>query len=344
MRPRKPLASQMPLASRCAAWCWVALALMFAAACVPSVDDGDDASDGDDQVAVDDGSSSTSSDLTTRTTGVPTMQPTSAEELGIPLDSAGRPYDNDWGPLGDGAETRTVATFEIPDGVVEVIDADTLYLPGPIDIRDTETVRFRTTTELELSVVWQRRGLAEDESPTTDDRTDPVRWYELSATGGEVPEGADDGAEAVLGVLLADPEATIARWGPFEAAYDSRGGVGAFTSRSVINWAGRNLTADQAMVETPLTAGLPLRLVEVDDVEGPDVFVFDNGAGGGPAVLSEGFDENDQLVAMMLWDPRYPWRLAVADGEPPADVTEREDELIDCIEGRRLVDRWGRCT
>jgi hypothetical protein len=315
---------------------------LLASACVPEPDQaGDDQADG--QATVDgvdgaggDGSGSTA---TPRTTGVPTMQPTPAEDLGIALDEDGRPYDNDWGPMDDTVETRRVGVFEVPDGVLEVIDAESLYQPPLVDIRDTETVRFRTATELELSIVWQQRTVPDGESPSTEGRIDPVRWYE-SAAGGST----DGRYEAVLGVLLADPDATVVRWGRLQTGYNSGAGVGAFTSRSLLNWAGRNLTAEQPLVATPLTPGNPFKLVEVDDVDGPDVFVFDSGAGPGRGVLTEGFDENDQLVAVMLWDARYPWRLSVPDGRPPTQIDEREGELIDCIEGRRLVDRWGRCT
>ncbi len=329
VRPRKLLALQLLL-----------VLAILAAACVPMSDTAGEV-DADDNT---ESAQATSSTTPSRTTGVPTMQPTPAEDLGIALDPTGRPYDNDWGPLDDEAETRFVARLEMPEGRIEVVDGDTLYLPTIPDVRDTETVRFRTSSTLDLSIVWQRRTVDDGEPPTTDGRIDPVRWYPVDdAAAGD---NGEDAAvfEAVLGVLLVDPEATVVRWGAMEPAYDSPRGIGAFTGRAVLNWANRNLDIGNPLVPEQLPVDEPFQLIEVDDVEGADVFLFDNGAGPGPAMLVEGFDEDDRLVALLLWDPRYPWRLAMTEGEPPADIVEREDELIDCIEGRRLVDRWGRCT
>lgn len=82
---------------------------------------------------------------------------------------------------------------------------------------------------------------------------------------------------------------------------------------------------------------------DLDSVRGPETIVFSNGYGDGAFPLTRGYDDKGDLVAVMIWDTRYPWRLAVPDGEPPADVTEREEQLIECMEGRREVLGDGSC-
>jgi len=34
----------------------------------------------------------------------------------------------------------------------------------------------------------------------------------------------------------------------------------------------------------------------------------------------------------------------ILDGTPPADVTEREDEIQECLDGTRPVQAFGYCT
>jgi hypothetical protein len=59
--------------------------------------------------------------------------------------------------------------------------------------------------------------------------------------------------------------------------------------------------------------------------------------------MTRGLDADGQVAALIVWDPRSAWRVAVSDGDPPPDVTNRENELIECMEGRRTVDSFGNC-
>lgn len=67
----------------------------------------------------------------------------------------------------------------------------------------------------------------------------------------------------------------------------------------------------------------------------------DSATGGFP--MSNGFDADGRLVEIVLPTLTYPWRLMVPDGTPPADVTKREDELLECLNGDRPVTVAGRC-
>ncbi len=268
------------------------------------------------------------------------MRPTSADELGIVVDPAGRPYDYSLGPNGTTTEWRPLTILQVDRGRLEIIDGEAFSRPLPVSIRDTESVNFRTATELDVRIVWQQRPRPEqvEDVPRGGSRRPEPTLYEL----GDGPDA--DLVESILGLQLSVRGSTVERWSRFELAYQTDEGFAAVTSRAVIEWADQNLEFGEPLMEIDLSAGRPYLLADIDEEPGIDFLLFDNGGGEGSYRLTEGFDEDDQLVAVMLWDPRYPWRLAVPDGEPPPDVTEREDELIDCIEGRRLIDKWGRCT
>ncbi len=275
------------------------------------------------------------------------MRPSSAEDLGVVLDQSGRPYDNYWGPQGTTVERRSLTNLQVDRGRLEVVDGDALYGPQLLTIRDTESANYPTAEELELRVYWQQfsdPALVESMEgdvpsklyPAPDGTTD-------STTEGEM-------VEAIIGVEVAVPGTTVVRWGAFELAYQSKDGLGAITSRKIIEAAAPDFEFGDAILTRELTDDKAYLLADLDDVPGHDLFLFDNGGGSrsnsgdGRYELTEGFDENDQLVSVMLWVSRFPWRLAVSEGTPPPDVTEREQELTDCIEGRRLIDKWGRCT
>ncbi len=237
----------------------------------------------------------------TVTTVEPRMGPTSPEELGIALDPSGRPYD---APIGEGTEVepRLLDRFHITDGRLRVLDGNALEV-RPTNA-DAHQVDFGVE-ELDVRIVWERLTIAGRER------------------------------EDVLGVRVEVPGATVARWGPFEPAYGTDGGVGAITSQAVIDRAEAGPDVDLEQV---------LEVFDLDGEPGPDSMVFHNGFGDGGFPMSRGTDADGELVAMLIWHTRYPWRLAVPDGTPPPDVTEREQQLQECIDGTRLVDEHGRCT
>ncbi len=304
-----------------------------ASACVPS----EAASDGQEQQ--DDSSTTVVQDVP-QTTGVPRMRPTSAEDLGIALDETGRPYDNYWGAQGTVVERRLLTRLQIDRGRLELFDGDALGGPVVITIRDTESVNFATAEELNVGLYWQQ--FPTGSVPAAMQGEVPTKLYPLGT-------GADgDTKEAIIGVELSVPGSTVARWDAFEPAYESDEGLGAATSRRMLEVTAQDFEFGDFLIEEPLLEqDRAYRLADLDDEPGNETFLFDN---GGPArvarqyELTEGFDEDGQLVSVLLWVRRFPWRLAVAEGTPPADIVEREEELIDCIEGRRLIDKWGRCT
>lgn len=249
-----------------------------------------------------------------RTTIVPTMQPTTAEALGIALDPEGRPYDNGAGAQGTVTEQRLLASMVIDDGRILLMDGEAFLSRAPIADADRETVNFRNQTTLDVNIVWQRDAAEED------------------------------GPEQILGVRIGVRDAVVAEWGRFDEAYSASGGLGGVISRTAFDWARFNLSPGDTLLPAGPTEDRPFVLADVAGETGRDVLIFDTGEDTDDFVYADGFDEDGRLVAIMIWDGRFPWRLAVPDGTPPPDVTEREDELIDCIEGRRTIDRWGRCT
>lgn len=290
--------------------CLLVAAALLVAGCVATVSPGDGADDAGDAEDAN----------VRRTTIIPTMRPTSAADLGIVLDPSGRPFDNYWGPQGTTVETRFLTRMQIDGGRVELIAGEELYAPAPITLRDTLSVNFRDADRLELYVVWQRR-------PSAD-------------------EGSSRIEESILGVRLSVPGSTVARWDSFRDAYETTEGLGGITSRAVLERSELNLDPQLPLIDTELAEHRNFVLDDADGEPGNDVFLFDNGTDGvdGEYPITRGFDEDDRMVAIMLWDERFPWRLAVSAGEPPPDITEREEELADCIAGRRLIDKWGRCT
>lgn len=314
---------------------FVCLSLVFAvvvSACsepAASIEDAEEPNDSSTTIVAD----------VSRTTGVPRMRPTSAQELGIALSPDGRPYDNYWGPQGTTVEQRLLTKLNIDRGRLEILDGDALDGPALITIRNTESVNYATAEQLDIRLYWQQ--FTDAAAVESMQGLVPNRVYQI----GTGPDG--EMVEAIIGVEISVPGTTVAQWSRFELAYESQIGIGAITSRLAIELAGRDFEFGDAIVEELLPEGRPYKLADIDGQPGNDLFLFDNGAArGGESSfeLTEGFDENGQLASVMLWSPRFPWRLAVEDGIPPADITEREDELIDCIEGRRLIDKWGRCT
>ncbi|MEM7272161.1 MAG: hypothetical protein AAF547_03685 [Actinomycetota bacterium] len=265
-----------------------------------------------------------------RTTIVPRMRPTPADELGIVLDPTGRPYDNEVGPQGSTTEERLLASLFVDRGRLYLVDGESFLNPGPIAAGDRATVNFRGQTDLDVRIVWQQPPSAdddqtEDEPAADDDPDQQVR-------------------ETILGVRIGARGAEVSTWGRFERAYQTDTGLGGVISRTGFEWARDNLDEQTPLLDQRPTPDRPFLLADVAGETGRDLLLFDNGVGAGEFVYTEGFDADGALVAIMIWDRRYPWRLAVPDGEPPPDVTEREQELIDCIEGRRVIGRWGRCN
>ncbi len=310
----------------------VCLAVVFAMLCAACVSDAESDPATEDGAVTDD---ATEDGSVARTTIVPTMRPTSADDLGIALDRFGRPYDNYWGPEGAIAEMRLLTRLQVPGGRIELVEGEAFQRANPVTVSDTTTIDFRESGEFDLRIVWERRQVDE---PDADSES------ESDSDSDSDSDSAHE--ESILGVFVGLQDRTVARWGSFANAYESSNGLGGITTRSVLDWADRNAEPGEPLIDGEFIDGRPFILGDLDTEPGRDIMLFDHGVGRGTRdfVYTRGFDEDDRLVAIMVWDQRFPWRLAVSEGTPPPDVTEREDELLDCIEGRRLIDKWGRCT
>ena len=93
-----------------------------------------------------------------------------------------------------------------------------------------------------------------------------------------------------------------------------------------------------------IAAGFTHVFNDWDGIPGDESFIFANGTGDGGFPIAPGFNADDRLVSLIVWDPRQPWRLAVTDGTPPPDVTGREEQLLGCMEGTHPIDNYGSCV
>lgn len=50
-----------------------------------------------------------------------------------------------------------------------------------------------------------------------------------------------------------------------------------------------------------------------------------------------GYAADGTVASALMFDTHFPWRLAIFDGTPPASVTEREDEFLECMAGVRPI-------
>ena len=138
----------------------------------------------------------------------------------------------------------------------------------------------------------------------------------------------------LYGIRLDVPSTTVDRWTEFETAYCTDGGTGRISS-----W--RSLEQQGDVGEDVF--GPDVWLGDDDDRAGNDTIVFSNGFGDGCFPMSRGLDSQGGTVALVVWNPIYPWRLMMPDGTPPPDVLRREAEIQECLEGRRAVVAWGYC-
>jgi hypothetical protein len=82
---------------------------------------------------------------------------------------------------------------------------------------------------------------------------------------------------------------------------------------------------------------------DIDGHEGVDTHVFSNGFGDGGFPAVAGYDAAGKRAQIVLWTIVVPWRLAFPEGEPPSQVTKREEEHAACLAGRRTVELGMRC-
>ena len=241
-------------------------------------------------------------------------EPTSAKELGMSRDASGRVYDAALGGV-TGFSTRRYGRLHIPGGHLRIMDGSALgVFPG--DDEQAVKVELGPVDVVDVDIVWAK--------------------HTYKGKPGE----------SSVGVLVKVPGAdAVARWGRFEDAYGTDGGQGGILSQAVIDRASslgfKRWKAPDLDFEAELSA------FDFDGVPGLDSLIFDNGYGDGGFPMSRGFDAKGGLVAVMVWSPTYPWRLAVPYGKPPPDVTQRENEIQACIDGTRPIVVYGKnktCT
>jgi len=262
------------------------------------------------------GTDSSSTDTTAPVSSVELARRTfTPAELDIPVDPQGRPYDS--GSLLYGADRvvrEPVASLAIPDGELRVMDGNHIEV-DPAFFGDEATVVDFDTEELEADVVWER----------FDDRA----------------------ASIVLALVLSVPDTTVDRWQPLEFAYGTDGGLGGITSQSVIEVAETLPDDNVDLFIDDIDFEAQVSHFDLDGQPGTDTIVFANGFGDGGFPMSRGLDTSDRLVALVITDTRYPWRLAFPEGTPPRDITQREDEIAECLAGERDVEvqgDWHWCT
>lgn len=234
------------------------------------------------------------------------MEPTPASAIGITLDPQGRPYDALY--VGPGtSETRFLTVLHVAGGDLRIMDGNAIHVDPSAFAGEA--------TEVDLGAI-------------EDVRVSQILW-----------RPAAGGTEEMAGVRIDVNGQPVQRWERFEPAYGTDGGVGGLTSQAVIDRAAS--LGDNEMLVPDIGAD---HLGDHDGLPGVDTFVFGNGYGDGGFPMARGLDGAGDLASLVIWSTTHHWRIAVPDGIPPADVTEREDQLQACIDGRRLINEHGYCT
>lgn len=243
-------------------------------------------------------------------------EPTLVVPLDVTLDPDGRPYDV---AIDDAVtlEREQVGRLVVPDGKLRVVDGISIgvsinemypeeFQPVDFPITDIE----HGVTELDVAVMFEVSNFT-------------------------VP----------LGIRADIPGRVVERWGDWEFAYGTDGGLGGLVTQSLIGIA-REKEWDvdtQPITFEDVPDSSDYFFADMDGIPGDDYLTFSNGFGDGGFPMAKGYDEAGDIVALVVWDNRYPWRLAVPDGTPPATVTAREAEFQRCIDDLTLVELDGSC-
>lgn len=243
-------------------------------------------------------------------------EPTLVVPLDVTLDPAGRPYDV---AVDDAVELehRLIGRLVVPDGELRVADGISIG----VSINGMQAEEFQHV-----------------DFPVTDD--------ELLVTGLDVTMlllAVGESTEP-LAVRAEIPGRSVERWGNLEFAYGTDGGLGGLVTQRLVDVAHQHAWD---MDTQPITFEdddySDYFFADMDRIPGDDYLTFANGFGDGAFPMAKGYDEAGDVVALVVWDIRYPWRLAVPDGTPPADVTAREQEIQRCIDDPSLVELDGSC-
>lgn len=243
-------------------------------------------------------------------------QPTLVVPLDVTLDPTGHPYDV---AIDDTVQLRSerIGHFVVPEGKLRVADGISIG----VSINETWAEEFQ---HVDFPVTDTEHNVTE---------LDVIMLFEVRSY------------TAPLGVRAEIPGRSVQRWGDWEFAYGTDGGLGGLVTQSLIDVAREQ---EWDMDTQPVTfdddpAVSDYFFADMDGVTGDDYLTFSNGFGDGGFPMAKGYDEAGDIVALIVWDNRYPWRLAVPDGTPPATVTAREAEFRRCIDDPTLVELDGSC-
>lgn len=261
-------------------------------------------------------------------------RPHSPGELDIELDPSGRPYDADGASFwADRVEREFLTQFAAPGGEISIMDGSAIVV-DPYAFREEAVVVTLPADEVDVFVHRE--------------------FYER-----EDGEALDQ----FLALEVVVPGEVVESWDAFEFGYGTDGGQGGIVSSGVFDaaqsWAattegsGTVVTSsdgssylvpynpgDDFFIDTDFTQEIEVH--DLDGSPGSDTIVFSNGFGDGGLPMVRGRNQDGAIIAFVVFDNRYPWRLMFPSDSPPADVSIREDELAECLAGERDVQVWPR--
>jgi len=229
--------------------------------------------------------------------GFEVFEQTMVVPLEVSFDPDGRPYEI---PLPAGVEISTehLTNLFVPDGAARTMDGNAAEVDFAFFADEAVAIEFGTTTTLSVEVI---REVFDD-------------WT------------------AVLGLRVQEPDSDVVAWDPFEFAYGTDGGTGAVTTGSVIDLARElgdredeyNKLSGYIADNWPHDEANDVFVADLDQQAGDDTIVFHNGYGDGAFPLTKGYAPSGDLVAVVIWDTRYPWRAAIPDATPPHSTSLNE--------------------
>ena len=226
------------------------------------------------------------------------LEATTAADLGVTLDQDGRPFNS---PIsGFASRPEVLGTIELPDAAVTAVDGFYLVTGDSYWKRDVE-FNLEGVTEATVTMLWQLPTDAELQEP-------------LFIESG--------------GVRLDIEDRTVARWEPIPAEFPFT--FGGFTS-------GRELTPDGDTSDDGIVPWRDHIYVGDHDAHPGDDTVVVFGSENATFDPFVGYAANGTVASVLMFDTHFPWRLTIFDGTPPASVTEREDEFLECMAGVRPI-------
>ena len=237
-----------------------------------------------------------------------TATPTTPESFvwDVSLDPSGRPYDVFVHP-GVEIDRRPLTVLHAPSRRVQLMGGEYLATAGLDETnRGTPvTLGERPGRRYPVHAIWQ-----------TYDRQDNT-----------------------VGAVIVERDTPVVRWTTLhEVGYVTDGGTGGITTREWAALPKESGNPIEALYWAELVQKRKLFFLgDADGHPGTDTIAFSNGWGDGSFPAIAGYDASGARAALVLWSAAVPWRLAFAQGTPPAEVTTRENEFAECVKGLLLV-------